>query len=130
MKLYHTQHIESLEEKWWNQNPDRTVCEAHQYDGRFSFWNFGGIFIVVPLGQFPLLLPPCTNTLTFSGVMLTVLWMYVEFIFYRLRDIWDVSQIRAYWRTSSLRNMLPFFLVQDVSLDMPAERAIEAKKNQ
>ena len=57
MKLYHTQHIESLEEKWWNQNPDRTVCEAHQYDGRFSFWNFGGIFIVVPLGQIPLLLP-------------------------------------------------------------------------
>ena len=62
--------------------------------------------------------------------MLTVLWMYVEFIFYRLREIWDVSQIRAYWRTSSLRNMLPFFLVQDVSLDMPADRAIEAKKNQ
>ena len=60
MKLYHTQHIESLKEKWWNQNPDRTVCEAHQYDGRFSFWNFGGIFIVVPLGLFPLPLPPCT----------------------------------------------------------------------
>ena len=63
--------------------------------------------------------------------MITVLWMYVEFIFYRSREIWDVSRLRVWWRSSLLRRLFPFFMIQDVSLDMPGDRRREEeKKNQ
>uniref|UniRef100_A0A2P2I0J5 Ionotropic receptor 25a-like n=1 Tax=Hirondellea gigas TaxID=1518452 RepID=A0A2P2I0J5_9CRUS len=51
LKLLNQRKLETLKERWWNQNPDKKVCDAEndQSDG-ISIENIGGVFIVIFVG--------------------------------------------------------------------------------
>ncbi|CAL4202702.1 unnamed protein product, partial [Meganyctiphanes norvegica] len=53
LKLLNQRKLETLKERWWNQNPDKAVCEKEddQSDG-ISIENIGGVFIVIFVGIF------------------------------------------------------------------------------
>ncbi|KAK3870062.1 hypothetical protein Pcinc_024667 [Petrolisthes cinctipes] len=51
LKLLNQRKLETLKERWWNQNPEKKVCEKDddQSDG-ISIENIGGVFIVIFVG--------------------------------------------------------------------------------
>nr|XP_053649967.1 ionotropic receptor 25a-like [Cherax quadricarinatus] len=51
LKLLNQRKLETLKERWWNQNPAKKVCEKDddQSDG-ISIENIGGVFIVIFVG--------------------------------------------------------------------------------
>ncbi|KAA0197271.1 Ionotropic receptor 25a [Hyalella azteca] len=51
LKLLNQRKLETLKERWWNQNPEKKSCEAEndQSDG-ISIENIGGVFIVIFVG--------------------------------------------------------------------------------
>ncbi|XP_076060298.1 ionotropic receptor 25a [Oratosquilla oratoria] len=51
LKLLNQRKLETLKERWWNQNPEKKVCdkEDDQSDG-ISIENIGGVFIVIFVG--------------------------------------------------------------------------------
>nr|QNL15113.1 ionotropic receptor 25a [Aulacocentrum confusum] len=53
LQLLNKRKLESLKNKWWNQNPKRRFCkkEDDQSDG-ISIANIGGVFIVIFVGIF------------------------------------------------------------------------------
>jgi len=51
LKLLNQRKLETLKERWWNQNPLKKVCEADDNDGGgISIHNIGGVFIVIFVG--------------------------------------------------------------------------------
>jgi len=51
LKLLNQRKLETLKERWWNQNPDKKVCEDNDEDGGgISIHNIGGVFIVIFVG--------------------------------------------------------------------------------
>ncbi|CAG0883411.1 unnamed protein product [Cyprideis torosa] len=69
LKLLNQRRLESLKEKWWNQNPNKKVCDDtdDQSDG-ISIYNIGGVFIVI-----------------FVGIVLACLTLAIEYWYYKLR---------------------------------------------
>ncbi|XP_063599999.1 ionotropic receptor 25a-like, partial [Penaeus indicus] len=51
LKLLNQRKLETLKERWWNQNPEKKKCEKDddQSDG-ISIENIGGVFIVIFVG--------------------------------------------------------------------------------
>ncbi|XP_050723400.1 ionotropic receptor 25a-like [Eriocheir sinensis] len=51
LKLLNQRKLETLKERWWNQNPEKKTCEKDddQSDG-ISIENIGGVFIVIFVG--------------------------------------------------------------------------------
>jgi len=51
LKLLNQRKLEALKERWWNQNPQKKVCEETDDDGGgISIHNIGGVFIVIFVG--------------------------------------------------------------------------------
>ena len=68
-------------------------------------------------------------------MVIAVWYLFIEYGFYKLREIYDVSQLRVWWREGRgkiLKDMMPVFMTQDISLDLPADRKKkeEGKKDQ
>ena len=93
MKLTHTQHMESLEEKWWNQNPHRAICEAWEDDGKYGLWNIGGIFVMLGIGEKMRFEDIFISFSNLSAVTGTTLWMYVEFVFYKVNEVYSTCTV-------------------------------------
>ena len=93
LKLTHTQHMESLEEKWWNQNPHRAICEAWEDDGKYGLWNIGGIFVMLGIGEKMRFEDIFISFSNLSAVTGTTLWMYVEFVFYKVNEVYSTCTV-------------------------------------
>jgi ionotropic glutamate receptor len=51
LKLLNLRKLETLKERWWNQNPKKRVCDNSGDDtGGISIYNIGGVFIVIFIG--------------------------------------------------------------------------------
>ncbi|KAF2353180.1 Receptor ligand binding region [Trinorchestia longiramus] len=75
LKLLNQRKLEMLKERWWNQNPEKKVCEEEndQSDG-ISIENIGGVFIVI-----------------FVGIGLACITLAIEYWWYRQRKSPSVS---------------------------------------
>ncbi|GMT10595.1 hypothetical protein PFISCL1PPCAC_1892, partial [Pristionchus fissidentatus] len=50
--LMNNRKLETLRDKWWNENPKKLVCRARDDDGEgISIENIGGVFIVIAAGM-------------------------------------------------------------------------------
>ena len=60
--------LETFKERWWNQNPEKKVCEDEVEDtgGGISIYNIGGVFIVI-----------------FVGIALAIVTLIVEYWYYK-----------------------------------------------
>ena len=45
-----------------------------------------------------------------SGVCLCVFYLYLEFVFYKFREWYNKSQLRAKWKRSYFRSLLPHLI--------------------
>ena len=51
LKLLNQRTLETLKERWWNQNPEKKVCDDDDDSGGgISIYNIGGVFIVIFIG--------------------------------------------------------------------------------
>ncbi|TRY77929.1 hypothetical protein TCAL_07724 [Tigriopus californicus] len=51
LKLLNQRKLETLKERWWNQNPKKKVCDDDDdSSGGISIYNIGGVFIVIFVG--------------------------------------------------------------------------------
>lgn len=51
LKLLNKRKLESLKEKWWNENPERKACgDGRRNTEGISIKNIGGVFIVITAG--------------------------------------------------------------------------------
>ena len=67
MKLLNQRTLETLKERWWNQNPAKKVCENDEdSSGGISIYNIGGVFIVI-----------------FIGIGLAILTLIFEYWYYK-----------------------------------------------
>ncbi|CAJ0607011.1 unnamed protein product [Cylicocyclus nassatus] len=70
--LLNQRRLETLKEKWWSNNPRKTMCAdttADENDG-ISIENIGGVFIVI-----------------LGGIILSVITLAVEYFFYRKNSV-------------------------------------------
>lgn len=69
LKLLNQRKLETLKERWWNQNPQKKVCEeADDNSGGISIHNIGGVFIVI-----------------FIGIGLAIVTLGVEYWYYKYK---------------------------------------------
>jgi len=71
LKLLNQRKLETFKERWWNQNPDKKVCDDEDSDdngGGISIYNIGGVFIVI-----------------FVGIALAVITLIVEYWYYKYK---------------------------------------------
>ncbi|PAV77007.1 hypothetical protein WR25_00124 [Diploscapter pachys] len=68
--LLNQRRLETLKEKWWNNNPNKMTCPdiTDQSDG-ISIENIGGVFIVIA-----------------AGIALSIITLAIEFFFYKRRS--------------------------------------------
>jgi len=51
LKLLNQRTLETLKERWWNQNPKKVTCDNDDDSGGgISIYNIGGVFIVIFIG--------------------------------------------------------------------------------
>merc|ERR1712061_465831 len=51
LKLLNQRKLETLKERWWNQNPKKVTCDNDDDSGGgISIYNIGGVFIVIFIG--------------------------------------------------------------------------------
>jgi hypothetical protein len=62
--------LETFKERWWNQNPEKKVCEDDDEDsgGGISIYNIGGVFIVI-----------------FVGIALAIITLVFEYWYYKYK---------------------------------------------
>jgi len=69
LKLLNQRKLETLKERWWNQNPQKKVCEEDGNDGGgISIHNIGGVFIVI-----------------FVGIGLAIITLGIEYWYYKYK---------------------------------------------
>jgi len=69
LKLLNQRKLETLKERWWNQNPDKKVCEdSDEEGGGISIHNIGGVFIVI-----------------FVGIALAIITLAFEYWYYKFK---------------------------------------------
>jgi len=69
LKLLNQRKLETLKERWWNQNPQKKVCEEDDNDGGgISIHNIGGVFIVI-----------------FVGIGLAIITLGIEYWYYKYK---------------------------------------------
>merc|ERR1719445_2412398 len=69
LKLLNQRKLETLKERWWNQNPQKKVCEESDDDGGgISIHNIGGVFIVI-----------------FVGIGLAIITLALEYWWYKFK---------------------------------------------
>ncbi|KIH68820.1 Ligand-gated ion channel [Ancylostoma duodenale] len=65
--LLNQRRLETLKEKWWNNNPKKVVCpDANSENDGISIQNIGGVFIVI-----------------LAGIVLSVITLTFEYFYYR-----------------------------------------------
>ncbi|VDM74436.1 unnamed protein product [Strongylus vulgaris] len=66
--LLNQRRLETLKEKWWNNNPKKVVCpDTNSENDGISIQNIGGVFIVI-----------------LAGIILSVITLTIEYFYYRL----------------------------------------------
>lgn len=69
LKLLNQRKLETLKERWWNQNPRKAVCEDDDDSGGgISIYNIGGVFIVI-----------------FVGIGLAIVTLIIEYWYYKYK---------------------------------------------
>jgi len=69
LKLLNQRKLETLKERWWNQNPQKKACEeADDNSGGISIHNIGGVFIVI-----------------FIGIALAIITLGAEYWYYKYK---------------------------------------------
>ena len=69
LKLLNQRKLETLKERWWNQNPQKVVCDDDDDSGGgISIYNIGGVFIVI-----------------FVGIGLAIITLVIEYWYYKYK---------------------------------------------
>jgi len=69
LKLLNQRKLETLKERWWNQNPQKKICEdSGEEGGGISIHNIGGVFIVI-----------------FVGIVLAIITLAFEYWYYKIK---------------------------------------------
>ncbi|RZF33895.1 hypothetical protein LSTR_LSTR009919 [Laodelphax striatellus] len=87
LQLLNKRRLEKLKENWWNQNPEKKVCEKQddQSDG-ISIHNIGGVFIVI-----------------FVGIGLACITLIFEYWWYKYRKPQHVAEANKAGKTEHSR---------------------------
>jgi len=82
--LLNQRKLETLKERWWNQNPLKKICEDDDDSGGgISIYNIGGVFIVI-----------------FVGIGLAILTLIFEYWYYKVRTLLQACPLSLYVYTS------------------------------
>merc|ERR1719495_2379876 len=69
LKLLNQRKLETFKERWWNQNPQKKICEdSGEEGGGISIHNIGGVFIVI-----------------FVGIVLAIITLAFEYWYYKAK---------------------------------------------
>ncbi|EYC37332.1 hypothetical protein Y032_0802g2423 [Ancylostoma ceylanicum] len=69
--LLNQRRLETLKEKWWNNNPKKVICpDANSENDGISIQNIGGVFIVI-----------------LAGIVLSVITLTIEYFYYRRKNV-------------------------------------------
>ncbi|CAJ0595095.1 unnamed protein product [Cylicocyclus nassatus] len=75
LKLLNQRKLETLKEKWWNNNPNKAICAdtSDESDG-ISIQNIGGVFIVI-----------------LGGIVISVITLCIEYFYQRKSSVHDLE---------------------------------------